>query len=58
MAVKPCRIIGAWNRRKDDGRRTHMAFNMNDLASEQIQKSMACKSLEGFQAYVKDVDGN
>ena len=30
-----------------------MAFNINELTSEQIQKGMACKSLEEFQAFVK-----
>lgn len=31
-----------------------MAFNISDLTPEQIQKGMACTSLEEFQAFVKD----
>jgi len=30
-----------------------VAFDVNKLTPEQIQKSMACKSLDEFQAYVK-----
>ena len=30
-----------------------MAFDINELTSEQILKGMACKSLDEFQAYVK-----
>ena len=31
-----------------------MAFDIKELTPEQIQKGMACKSLDEFQAYVKD----
>ena len=31
-----------------------MAFNIDELTPEQIQKGLACKSLEEFQAFVKD----
>ena len=30
-----------------------MAFDINELTPEQIQKGMACKSLDEFQAFVK-----
>ena len=33
--------------------RNDRAFNVNDLTPEQIQKGMACKSLDDFKAYVK-----
>mgnify|MGYP002627532854 CR=1 FL=1 len=31
-----------------------MAFNIDEMTPDQIHKGMACKSLEEFQAYVKE----
>ena len=31
-----------------------MAFDINELTPEQIQKGLACKSLDEFQSFVKD----
>ena len=31
-----------------------MAFDVNDLTSEQILKGMSCKTLDEFQAFIKD----
>ena len=40
--------------RENDRERDDMALNLDKLTPEQIQNAMACKSLEDFQAFIKD----